>query len=415
MSDLPIDGGSVNELWLHLPLTGNDDPTLVITSGGDSDPSKPRLKIGEIDPTVSSNHVTEVNRGASIPLREITGDISPSGNIKSITGGDLGVDTEGTLVLNTSGDNVDDADTLQGNGPSYFGSVQEDETVDGTWTFNYTIQGDISGDAGSLGGTPASDYGVLNTNENITGTWSMSGNQLLTTGDEGNLDAGTLDGYDSAAFAARKEDETITGNWTISSSPTMGTSTPLFFGDSDDLYIQENGRGDLQIGVSGTAPSIEVDSSRLPLLHEGARIDDDEPLEFGTSTDLVAKFDTGPSALQIEDPDANETRFSVPTSGSKPNFPNGLAVDGVSVPTVVVNKTVSLSGGEALVDSGVTNASATLNAEVSVVPSSVSQDCNLVVRYEWDESAGTHKVRIIEDGTAVGNPDANIVATARYV
>lgn len=66
---------------------------------------------------------------------------------------------------------------------------------------------------------------------------------------------------------------------------------------------------------------------------------------------------------------------------------------------------VSLTSGTAVVDTGISATDATFQLAIGV--DDPNADCKLTGRLFWDDSAGTYKVEIVEDGTSVGNPTAN--------
>ena len=73
--------------------------------------------------------------------------------------------------------------------------------------------------------------------------------------------------------------------------------------------------------------------------------------------------------------------------------------------SVVASGQVTLSSGEATVDTGISATDATFNLALGVDDPDADVDLN--GRLVWDDSAGTYKIDIVEATTSVGNPVAN--------
>jgi hypothetical protein len=90
-----------------------------------------------------------------------------------------------------------------------------------------------------------------------------------------------------------------------------------------------------------------------------------------------------------------------------------MATDGLSYDdgnndlgmNVVANGDVQLSSGEATVDTGISTTDATFMLAIGI--DDPNADCELAGRLFWDDSAGTYKVKILEQNTTIGNPTAN--------
>jgi hypothetical protein len=72
---------------------------------------------------------------------------------------------------------------------------------------------------------------------------------------------------------------------------------------------------------------------------------------------------------------------------------------------VAASGTATLSSGSVTVDTGVTSTSFASMLAVGVVDPDA--DAKVVGRAFWDDSAGTHKAELLEDGTSVGSFDVN--------
>lgn len=66
---------------------------------------------------------------------------------------------------------------------------------------------------------------------------------------------------------------------------------------------------------------------------------------------------------------------------------------------------VTLSSGKAVVNTGISATDATFMLALGI--NDPAADCKVTGRFFWDDSAGTYKIEIIEDGTSVGNPTVN--------
>lgn len=356
---LPITSGSVNHLWLHLPQTGNDEAEYAISVGTETPPTEPRLKIAEIDPA-ATNPVTEMNRGSEVAARSIVGDVLGSDDsvaLQSFTDGDLGINSQGALVVSSttssssSSSTLTDAQTVGGHGPSYYASSEESETIASPWTFSEPIDGDISGSAANLGGHAAEKYPRRDTSENITGSWTINNNRILTTADEGSIDAGSLGERAPTEYALRNEDERLTGAWTIDAPLTLTDSTPLRFGDDGEGQVSHDAdAGELHVGASGESPYL-----------------------------------------------------TIPTDGEGvPEFPQGLSVGGSRLSETADDGTATLSDGRAEIRTGVTE-QATFDVSLAA-DTSTPQNVKLDSQYFWDSDAGEHVIEIIETDTDMGNP-----------
>jgi hypothetical protein len=61
--------------------------------------------------------------------------------------------------------------------------------------------------------------------------------------------------------------------------------------------------------------------------------------------------------------------------------------------------------GTATVDTGLSTTDATFTLALGI--DDPDADAKIAGRLFWDDSAGTYKIEIVEDGTSVGNPTVN--------
>lgn len=104
----------------------------------------------------------------------------------------------------------------------------------------------------------------------------------------------------------------------------------------------------------------------------------------------------------------NDLSVDVPNGGLTAQSLDGgeIQVDSTSALIgIAASGQVSLSSGSAVVDTGLSDVDATFYLALGV--DDPNADCKLAGRLFWDDSAGTYKVEIVEDGTSVGNPTAN--------
>ena len=134
----------------------------------------------------------------------------------------------------------------------------------------------------------------------------------------------------------------------------------------DNYTIEEDGNGDLQI----------VDSDGTPVIIQD---NDADTLTFAGSLDMGSNKVTNASSYEI-------------------------GTD-VIAQSVVASGQVTLSSGEATVDTGISATDATFNLALGV--DDPDADVDLSGRLFWDDSAGTYKIDIVEATTSVGNPTAN--------
>lgn len=73
--------------------------------------------------------------------------------------------------------------------------------------------------------------------------------------------------------------------------------------------------------------------------------------------------------------------------------------------TRVVTGSVTLSSDTAVVDTGVSATDATFTLALGV--DDPNADVKVAGRLFWDDSSGTYKIEIVEDGTSVGNATVN--------
>jgi hypothetical protein len=128
---------------------------------------------------------------------------------------------------------------------------------------------------------------------------------------------------------------------------------------------------------TGSAASTGGDLYQLPASNDGidvgAVVADDSDLGTASATDL----DTG--SLSV---DGNSALLSIVDSGQ-----------------------VQLSGGNATVDTGLGAVDATFYLALGI--DDPNADAKVAGRLFWDDSAGTYKIEIVEDGTEVGNLTVN--------
>lgn len=87
---------------------------------------------------------------------------------------------------------------------------------------------------------------------------------------------------------------------------------------------------------------------------------------------------------------------------------NGLSYDDANntiEQNVVLSGQVTLSSGEAIVDTGISAVDATLSPALGV--DDPDADTQVSAYLFWDDSVGTYHIKIIESETAVGNPTVN--------
>jgi hypothetical protein len=83
-----------------------------------------------------------------------------------------------------------------------------------------------------------------------------------------------------------------------------------------------------------------------------------------------------------------------------------LDVDGsVVASTVAASGQVTLSSGEATVDTGISATDATFSVALGV--DDPGSDVDVAARLFFDTSAGTYKINFVESSTSVGNPTVN--------
>ena len=92
-------------------------------------------------------------------------------------------------------------------------------------------------------------------------------------------------------------------------------------------------------------------------------------------------------------------------SGDAVNFEALAISDSLIAQSVAASGSVTLSSGEGIVDTGISDSGATFTLALGV--DDPGQDVDLAGRFFWDDSAGSYKVPIVEATTSVGNPTAN--------
>lgn len=183
-------------------------------------------------------------------------------------------------------------------------------------------------------------------------------------------DADTLDGYDSTDFAALGEAETVTAGWTFGSGLTAAGDVV----DDTGVTIYDYTNNWLPIAAL-EANSVTVAGNTVSL---------------GTSTG-VAHADL--SSITASD------HHSRPTTGA------GLTeTSGAFEMNVVASGQVSLTSGTAVVDTGLSATDATFQLALGI--DDPAADAKVSGRLFWDDSAGTYKVEIVEQETAV-DPTVN--------
>jgi hypothetical protein len=73
--------------------------------------------------------------------------------------------------------------------------------------------------------------------------------------------------------------------------------------------------------------------------------------------------------------------------------------------SVAATGQTTLSSGVATVDTGLSATDATFYLALGI--DDPNADAKIAGRLFWDDSAGTYKVELVEDGTSVGNPTVN--------
>lgn len=114
--------------------------------------------------------------------------------------------------------------------------------------------------------------------------------------------------------------------------------------------------------------------------------------------EFTVRFDNSASLYVGTDYVTADGRLRVRDSQGPASFSN-IARD------VPADGTATLSTGTAVIDTGISDNSATFHVALGVVDPDA--DAKVDYRMFWDDSDGTHKVEIFEDGTSVGGFDVN--------
>ncbi|MWG36569.1 hypothetical protein [Halomarina oriensis] len=364
---VPLEANTQNELWVHLPLTGNDEVRLIARDvATDPVPNQPALKIGSVDTATATSaaDVTLHSRGAILNLKEIVGGMTDGVSLRSFVDGDFAINQAGALVFDSSGGaDLSDADTLGGDPPSYYAAVEENETITGAWTFQngLTTAGDVVDGAGntvydhSAGVVPsarlASDVDAA----------TVKGNDIDTDGD------GIVDQADLADDAVR-----LGG---IQPGNYARTDVGETFDDGIFIDTHGFGGGPAQIGVAVGDNDTGLDSTT------------DGELQVYANNDIVGRISNATGADFTTLKEANE-RVETRQHASE-TYRSG---------TVLMTGSVTLSGGSGRITTG--SANSRLNVDLEIDGSSVSGDCTVGARLIWDNSAGSHDIEIVEQGTA---------------
>lgn len=148
-------------------------------------------------------------------------------------------------------------------------------------------------------------------------------------------------------------------------------------------------------GSSGDSITVDVSTSLVSAVEAASSLD----LE-GDVNVQGALTDSGVAVTNQNDLDAHTGDTSNPHSVTASQ---AGAIGG----SIVSNSSVQLSGGDAVISTGVTSSSALLNVDLAVDGSSVASDCKVGAVAFWDESAGEHKIEIYEYETGVDDPTVN--------
>jgi len=117
--------------------------------------------------------------------------------------------------------------------------------------------------------------------------------------------------------------------------------------------------------------------------------------EARAGSDQVGTIGTSSSPVDIEAED-----ISIVSSGNLADNSGNAMLD-----SVATTGQTTLSAGAAVVDTGISATDATFTLALGI--DDPDADAKVTGRLFWDDSAGTYKIELLEDGTSVGNPTVN--------
>ena len=318
--------------------------------------------------------------------------------------------------------------------------------------------------AQTLEGFDSSDFGVLADAETATGIWDFSngvhagGSPVLTEADMGagaGLDADTIDGLSSEQFLRSDIDDTTTGRLTTAALQTaelngaltgnvaltgvtgtnLGIDANGILNATDtntqrsDEAIQDVlsstlvGSGATTVSYDDTANALTIASTdtdtRVNVSEDGTTLVENVT-EISFRSWLTA-YDNGDGSVTIDSSnnhaDIADDGIQIEASVGTLDFGTNLTAtaDGTGTVTVdasgggggggsaiITSGTVTLSGGQATVATGVTRP---LTIELDPSNGGTNTvDVDVVASARYDATAGENIVEITEDSTAVGNP-----------
>lgn len=180
---------------------------------------------------------------------------------------------------------------------------------------------------------------------------------------------------------------------------------PLYANNGVTLFGTLNARNEaMTIDMGSTSDDVWLGTSSL----------------YDTADGIIAQAQTNPTSgdaifrvlssggserLRVEHAGTTSTTNHLQAGGTVDG--NKLSVNGgeTIAQMVAASGQVQLSSGSAIVSTNVSAVDATFNLALGV--DDPGADCKVTGRLFWDDSAGTYKVEMMEDGTSVGNPTIN--------
>lgn len=145
------------------------------------------------------------------------------------------------------------------------------------------------------------------------------------------------------------------------------------------------------------------------------RLGDDEDVRYGASSEYYWKYDSAANQYELhtdDDGTGNDAvllkvdNLSDVIDITRLGVSELLDVNGnVMAKSVAASGQTTLSSGTAVVDTGISATDATFSLALGI--DDPNADAKITGRLFWDDSAGTYKIEIVEDGTSVGNPTVN--------
>lgn len=268
--------------------------------------------------------------------------------------------------------------------------------IDGTSILKFYAEADGSG---SIQNTEIQALSPLDLSGNdlidgATTVWDTSAGHIpLTSLEADSITVTAGDGLKTGGSV------TLGGSVTVDIEPADFAGTNLEDDGSDNLRIAATAAGNGLKGGGGSALAIEpADFAGLFLADDGS---DNIDVQIGSGL-----HNDGSGNVAIDE-SASLTWSSLQTFSSSLNVSSGtIQVGGVDViQSVAANGQVALSGGTAIVSTGITAANATFLPALGI--DDPDADTKVSSRLFWDDSAGEYKLEIVESGTAVGNPTIN--------